>query len=187
MALFILGLALFFGTHLWTAFARKARDRLIAQLGPGPYKGLYSLLSIAGFAMIVIGWQDADASVLYAPPDWTRHVAYVFVLVALVLLAAAYLPTGKIAAAAKHPMLAGVKLWALAHLLANGEVRSVILFGAFLAYGVVDRVAVKRRSEKTPEAGPIRNDLIAVAVGVGAWAAIYFFLHRYVAGVDLTP
>jgi uncharacterized membrane protein len=185
MTLFLLGLALFFGAHLWTAFARKGRERLIGKLGAGPYKGLYSLVSIAGFAMIVVGWRGADASVLYTPPDWGRHVAYLLVLVALILLAAAYLPKGKIAAAAKHPMLAGVKVWAFAHLLANGEVRSAILFGAFLAYGVVDRIAVKRRGEPTPAAGPVVNDAIVVAIGAVAWAAIYFFLHPYIAGVAL--
>lgn len=187
MTLFILGLLIFFGTHLWTALARKGREGLIAKLGAGPYKGLYSLAAIAGFALIVIGWRGADTSVVYAPPAFLTHVTYLLVLLALILLAAAYLPAGKIAAAAKHPMLAGVKLWAFGHLLVNGEVRSIMLFGAFLAYGVIDRIAVKKRNEPTPKAGPISNDLIAVAVGAGAWAAIYFFLHPFIAGVALRP
>ncbi len=187
MTLFILGLLIFFGTHLWTALARKGREGLIAKLGAGPYKGLYSLAAIAGFALIVIGWRGADASVVYTLPAFLTHVTYLLVLLALILLAAAYLPAGKIAAAAKHPMLAGVKLWAFGHLLVNGEVRSIMLFGAFLAYGVIDRIAVKKRNEPTPKAGPISNDLIAVAVGAGAWAAIYFFLHPFIAGVALRP
>lgn len=187
MTLFLFGLLIFFGAHLWTAFARKGREGLIRTLGAGPYKGLYSLVSIAGIALIVIGWSDADATVLYAPPVWMKHVAFVLVFIALILLAAAYLPKGKIAAAAKHPMLAGVKIWAFAHLLANGEVRSFILFGAFLAYGVIDRIAVKKRGEPTPAAGPVANDVIAVAVGAAAWAAIYFYLHPYIAGVALRP
>lgn len=187
MTLFILGLLIFFGTHLWTALARKGREGLIAKLGAGPYKGLYSLAAIAGFALIVIGWRGADTSVVYTPPAFLTHVNYLLVLLALILLAAAYLPAGKIAAAAKHPMLAGVKLWAFGHLLVNGEVRSIMLFGAFLAYGVIDRIAVKKRNEPTPKAGPISNDLIAVAVGAGAWAAIYFFLHPFIAGVALRP
>lgn len=187
MTLFILGLLIFFGTHLWTALARKGREGLIAKLGAGPYKGLYSLAAIAGFALIVIGWRGADTSVVYTPPAFLTHVTYLLVLLALILLAAAYLPAGKIAAAAKHPMLAGVKLWAFGHLLVNGEVRSIMLFGAFLAYGVIDRIAVKKRNEPTPKAGPISNDLIAVAVGAGAWAAIYFFLHPFIAGVALRP
>lgn len=187
MTLFILGLIIFFGSHLWTACARGGRERLIAKLGAGPYRGLYSLVSIAGFALIVIGWRGADASVVYAPPAFLKHITYLFVFLALILLAAAYLPAGKIAAAAKHPMLAGVKLWAFGHLLSNGEVRSLILFGAFLAFGVVDRIVVIKRNEPTRAAGPAGNDLVAVAIGAGAFAAIYFFLHRYIAGVDLRP
>ncbi|HNR78171.1 MAG TPA: NnrU family protein, partial [Parvularculaceae bacterium] len=105
----------------------------------------------------------------------------------LILLAAAYLPKGKIAAAAKHPMLAGVKLWAFAHLLVNGEVRSILLFGTFLAFGVIDRIAVKKRNEPTPTAGPVSNDAIAAVAGLGAWLAIFFVLHPYIAGVPLRP
>lgn len=187
MALFILGLIIFFGTHLWTALARKGREGLIKRLGAGPYKGLYSLAAIAGFALIVIGWRGADASIVYSPPAYLKHVTYLLVFLALVLLAAAYLPKGRIAAAVKHPMLAGVKLWAFGHLLSNGEVRSLILFGAFLAYAVIDRIVVKKRNEPTPKAGPIANDAIAAAVGAGAWAAIYFFLHPFIAGVSLRP
>lgn len=187
MILFLIGFVIFFGTHLWTALARRNREALIRKLGAGPYKGLYSLVSLAGFALIIAGWRGADASVLYAPPAWTKHVAYLLMLFALILLAAAYLPKGKIAAAAKHPMLAAVKFWAFAHLVANGEVRSVILFGAFLAFGVIDRIAVKRRGEPTPSAGAAVNDAMAIAAGAAAWAAIYFYLHPYIAGVPLRP
>lgn len=185
MTLFLLGLAIFFGAHLFTAFARDARAGLIARLGEGPYKGLYSLVSIAGFALIVMGWSGAGAGLLYAPPPWMRHVAYGLNLIAFILLAAAYLPAGKIAAAVKHPMLAGVKIWALAHLLVNGEVRSVILFGAFLAYAVADRIAVKRRGAPVRAAGPARNDLIAVIAGAVFYAFVALFAHRYIAGVAL--
>lgn len=187
MVIFVLGLVVFFATHFFAAFARTARENLIKRLGAGPYKGLYSLVAIAGFAFIIIGWRSADATVLYSPPDWMKHVAYLLVLVALILLAAAYLPRGKLAAAAQHPMLAGVKLWAFAHLLVNGEVRSLLLFGSFLAFGVIDRIAVKKRGEPTPSAGPAMNDAVAVAAGAGIWAAIYFFLHPYIAGVALRP
>jgi uncharacterized membrane protein len=185
MALFLLGLIIFFGAHLFTALAREARKSLVGRLGPGPYKGLYSLVSVAGFALIVIGWPRADQTVLYVSPYWLVHVAYALMLAALALLAAAYLPKGRIAAAARHPMLAGVKIWAFAHLLVNGDVRSLILFGSFLAYAALDRVMVKKRGEPTPKAGPIANDAIALAVGAAAWAAIYFLLHPYIAGVAL--
>lgn len=185
MAIFLAGLAIFFGSHLYTALARGHREALVRKLGAGPYKGLYSLVSIAGFALIIIGWRSADASLLYTPPEGGRHIAYLLTLFAFILLAAAYAPKGRIAAAIKHPMLAGVKAWAFAHLLVNGEVRSVILFGAFLAYGVIDRIAVKRRGDNGPAPGPWRNDAIAVAVGAGAWAAVYFYLHPFIAGVAL--
>ncbi|PQA86837.1 NnrU family protein [Hyphococcus luteus] len=185
MTLFLVGLIIFFGAHLFTGLARGARGALVAKLGEMPYKGLYSLVSLAGFVLIIIGWKTADASVLYVTPAWTRHITYLLVLIAFILLAAAYLPAGKIAAAAKHPMLAGVKLWAFAHLLVNGEVRSVILFGAFLAYGVIDRIAVKKRGETGRAAGPVMNDGLAVVVGAGAYAAIAFWAHKYIAGVAL--
>ena len=185
MTIFLLGMAVFFGTHLYTALARGSRERLVKRLGAGPYKGLYSLVSIAGFALIVIGWRSADTSLVYAPPEGGRHIAYLLTLFAFMMVAAAYAPKGRIAAAIKHPMLAGVKAWAFAHLLVNGEVRSVILFGAFLAYGVIDRIAVKRRGDNGPAPGPARNDVIALLAGVAAWAAVFLFLHPYIAGVAL--
>ncbi len=187
MPLFILGLIIFFGTHLYTALARGSREGLVKRVGAGPYQGIYSLASVGGIALIVIGWPGADATVLYSPPAWTRHIASLLMLVALILLAAAYTPKGKIAAAVKHPMITGVKAWAFAHLLVNGDVRSVLLFGAFLAYGVIDRIALKRRGDNGPAPGPAANDLIPIAVGIAAWLAIYFFLHPYIAGVALRP
>ena len=185
MTLFLLGIIIFFGAHLFTALARGARAGLVAKLGEGPYKGLYSLVSLAGFILIIVGWRTADASVLYMPPAWTRHVAYLLVPIAFILLAAAYLPAGRIAATAKHPMLAGVKLWAFAHLLANGEVRSVILFSAFLAYGVIDRIAVKKRGETGRPAGKAANDVMAIVVGLAVSAFVVLYAHRYIAGIAL--
>lgn len=185
MTLFILGLIIFFGAHSFTAFARNARAGLIAKLGAGPYKGLYSLVSILGFALIIVGWRHADASALYAPPPFLRHVAYLLMPVALVLIVAAYAPAGRIAHAVKHPMLAAVKVWAFAHLLVNGEVRSVLLFGGFLIFAVADRIAVKRRNAPVRDAGPWRNDAIAVLAGAAAFAAVFLYLHRYIAGVAL--
>ena len=185
MALFILGLVIFFSAHLFTALMREPRARLAGKIGEMPYKGLYSLVSIAGFILIIVGWKGADQSVLYVTPVWTRHITYLLVLIAFIFLAAAYLPAGKIAAGAKHPMLAGVKLWAFGHLLVNGEVRSVILFGAFLAYGVIDRIAVKKRGDMGRAAGPVRNDALAILVGVAAWAATALYGHKFIAGVAL--
>ena len=185
MILFILGLIIFFATHYFTAFARGARAGLTSKFGEGGYKGLYSLVSLAGFALIVVGWPSADASVLYSPPPFLRHATYLLTLIAFILLAAAYLPRGRIAATLKHPMIAGVKFWAFGHLLVNGDVRSVILFGSFLVFGIVDRIAVKRRGEPVAGAGGPVNDALAVAVGLGAWAGVYFYLHPIIAGVPV--
>jgi len=187
MAIFAFGLFVFFGSHLWTALARGQRERLIAKIGARAYRGLYSLAALAGFALIIIGWRDADASLVYTPPAFMKHLTYLFAFIALVLLASAYLPKGKIGASAKHPMLGAVKFWAFGHLLSNGEVRSIMLFGAFLAFAVIDRIVVKKRNEPTPVSGPVRNDILVVAAGFAAWAAIYFFAHPYIAGVALRP
>lgn len=185
MTLFLLGLLVFFGAHLFTALARPARERLASKLGEWPYKGLYSVVSLVGFVLIVIGWNGASTNVIYATPGWTRHLAYLLMIPAFVLLVAAYAPAGKIAAAVKHPMLAGVKIWAFAHLLVNGDVRSMILFGAFLAYAVIDRIAVKRRNAPVRAAGPVTNDVIATVVGLAAYAGVAFYGHQYIAGVAL--
>lgn len=142
-------------------------------------------MSILGFAIIVWGWRDADATPLYVAPHWLRHVTFALMLAALILVAAAYLPKGRIAHVTRHPFLLGVALWALAHLLVNGEVRSLILFGSFLSFAAIDRFAVERRNAPVPAKGPGINDLYAVLVGIAAWAAIYFLLHRWLAGVPL--
>ena len=185
MTLFILGLLIFFGLHLCTGLARGLRAGMISKMGAGAYKWLFSLGSLIGFALIIVGWRGADASVLYATPLWLRHITYLLVLIAFILLAASQLPAGKIAAATKHPMLAAVKLWAFAHLLVNGEVRSVLLFGSFLAFGVIDRIAVKKRGDTGRAAGPVMNDVIAVIVGVAAYAAVALYGHEYIAGIAL--
>jgi len=185
MTLFILGLFIFFTAHAFTAFMRPGRNALIGAIGAGAYKGLYSLISLAGFVMIVMGWPQADATALYVTPPYLRHATLFLMLIAIILLVAAYAPAGKIAHAVKHPMLAAVKIWAFAHLLVNGEVRSVILFGAFLIFAVADRIAVKRRGAAARTAGPWRNDAVAVIAGGAVYGAIAFYLHRHIAGVAL--
>jgi uncharacterized membrane protein len=193
MALLVLGLVVFLGTHLFT-IARGPRARLIARIGEGRFKGLYSLASLAGLVLIGIGFGQyrRDAFVpLWDPPLWSRHLALVLVAVAFVCLAAAYLP-GHIKARLKHPMLVGVKVWALAHLLANGDLGSLLLFGGFLAWAVIDRIAIKRRDEAVahaPEARPAgwRNDAAALAVGLVAWFVFARFLHPLLIGVAVWP
>ena len=185
MTLLILGLAVFLATHFFTACFRSARDTLIGNLGAGAYRGLFSVVAIIGFVLIIIGWRSADASVLYAPPSFLRHITHLLMLPAIILLVAAYAPAGKIAHAVQHPMLAGVKLWSFAHLLSNGEVRSVLLFGGFLAFAVIDRIAVKRRAAPIRDAGPASNDVIVVVAGIAVYGLVFFYLHRYIAGVPV--
>lgn len=185
MTLMIIGMLMFFSAHFFTALFRDARAAVIGKVGENGYKGLYSIVSLAGFILIIIGWSGANASGLYYPPPFMRHIAFLLMLFSIILLVAAYAPAGKIAYAVKHPMLAGVKIWAFAHLLVNGEVRSVILFGVFLMFAVVDRIAVKRRSAPVRAAGPIMNDVIVIIVGLIAYAVVLFYLHRYIAGVPL--
>jgi uncharacterized membrane protein len=188
----VLGLVIFFGTHLFSAYrSREPGKDIRAKMGQGPYMGLYSLVSIAGFALIIWGYGAArPAPILYMPPVWFAHINLVLMLFAMVFLAAAYMPTGHIKKAVKHPMLLAVKIWAAGHLLANGELNSVLLFGSFLAYGVLDRIAVKKRGDNGP--GPdvkanVMGDVGAVVVGLGAYAAIAHWLHPILFGVSALP
>jgi uncharacterized membrane protein len=188
MVLLVLGLALFLGAHGFTR-ARSSRTRLIGRIGETPYKLGYSLVSLAGLSLIVIGWRSAPYVELLSPPVWTRHLAALLVWPAFVLFAAAYLP-GRIQAAAKHPMLAGLKLWATAHLLANGDLASVVLFGALLAYGVAARILVKRAGPgegRGPRSGPGRNDLLAAAIGTAAYLLFGAYLHPLLIGKNAFP
>ncbi len=192
MIFLVLGLVIFFGTHLFSAYrSREPGKDIRAKMGQGPYMGLYSLVSIAGFALIIWGYGAArPAPILYMPPVWFAHINLVLMLFAMVFLAAAYMPTGHIKKAVKHPMLLAVKIWAAGHLLANGELNSVLLFGSFLAYGVLDRIAVKKRGDNGP--GPdvkanVMGDVGAVVVGLGAYAAIAHWLHPILFGVSALP
>ena len=184
MTIFIVGLVVFFAAHLFSGFARGARASIISTIGAGPYKGLYSLVSLVGFGLIIWGWRGADKTVLYVSNFNFLYIAYALLLFAMIALMAAYMPRGRIAHALKHPMLVVVKTWAFAHLLVNGEVRSLILFGSFLAYGVLDRIAVKRRNAPIAEKGPAINDLWVVIAGVGLWALFYVWLHKHLIGVE---
>jgi uncharacterized membrane protein len=187
MALLIFGLVLFLGVHSVGIVAPRWRDQMAARLGGLPWKGLYSLASIAGFLLIVWGYGLArhEPVGLYAPPTWTRHLALLLMVPVFPLLLAAYLP-GRIQATVKHPMLAAVKLWALAHLLANGNLADVILFGAFLAWAVADRISLRRRTPlPVPGAPPSKaNDWIALAGGLVLYGAFVGGLHTWLIGVS---
>lgn len=192
MTYLILGLIIFFGAHLLSAFRSRAPGRDIkAKLGYGPYMGLYTLVSVIGLGLIVWGFGAArPAPILYVPPAGLAHLNLALMLPAMILLAAAYTPTGRIKKAVKHPMLVAVKIWALGHLLANGELNSVLLFGSFLAYGVIDRIAVKKRGDNGPRPdAPVSamGDLAAIVIGAGAYAALLFWLHPILIGVPALP
>ncbi|MGY2047759.1 NnrU family protein [Methylobacterium sp. JK268] len=194
MLVLVLGLVLFLGTHAFTML-RGPRARLIARIGEGPYKMGYSILSLVGIVVTSIGYGRYRANGyidVWSPPVFTRHLALLLVLLAFIAFVAAYLP-GRIKGALKHPMLAGVKIWALAHLLANGDLGSIVLFGSVLAWAVAARISVKRRDEVKPHVGPAaaaagwRNDALAVAIGLVAWFAFARFLHPWLIGVAVWP
>jgi uncharacterized membrane protein len=191
MLYLIVGLVLFLGVHSTEIVAPTFRSRAVARLGEGAYKGMYSLLSIIGFVVLIWGYGLARQHpiLVYAPPVWTRHLALLLMLPVFPLLLAAYLP-GRIKAALKHPMLAAVKLWALAHLLANGMLADLLLFGGFLIWAVADRISVKRRAVLRPLPGPPpgkANDAIAVLGGLALYVVFVFWLHTKLIGVPPLP
>ena len=190
MALLLLGLVLFLGMHSVSIVSPTGRHVIARRLGEGPWKGLYTLVSLTGFVLIVAGYSAArqDPVLLYTPPVALRHLSALLMLPVFVLLLAAYLP-GRIQRAAKHPMLVATKLWALAHLLANGDLASVLLFGSFLAWAVADRISLKRRAA----AGLLRpvhgaspgamNDVIALVAGLVLYGVFAFWAHGFLFGV----
>ena len=184
MTLLVIGLAAFFAAHSFTML-RSARERVVARLGLLPYRGLHALISLAGFVAIVIGYGDAPRIDLWAPPGWLRPVAMVLMLPAFVLLVSAYLP-GNIKARVGNPMLIALKTWAFAHLLVNGDLAALLLFGSFLAWAVVDLIAVKRSGRSAVvEAPRAVYDAIAIAIGLIVYVLVVARWHVYLAGVAL--
>lgn len=189
MTLFLVGLLLFLGIHSVSIVAPDWRNAQLARHGEKVWKGLYALVSLVGLVLLIHGYGLARQSpiVLYAPPTALRHLALLLMLPVFPLLLAAYLP-GRIQHAAKHPMLLAVKLWAVAHLLANGMLADVVLFGAFLAWAVADRIAVKRRAvpHATPGAPPSKaNDAIVLIGGLALYALFVVWAHRWLIGVSV--
>ena len=187
MTLLVLGLLLFLGIHSVSIVAPGWRDTQAARLGVLPWKAIYSVISLVGFVLLVIGYSAARQSpvVLYTPPTSMRHLAALLMLPVFPLLIAAYMP-GRIKAAVKHPMLLAVKFWALAHLLANGTLADVLLFGGFLAWAVADRISVKRRPLRPIPGAPASkaNDLIAVVGGLLVYALFVGGAHLWLFGVS---
>ncbi len=188
MVYLLAGLILFLGVHSVRIVADGWRTRIRAQVGEGAYKGLYSLLSLLGFGLIIYGFSLARENpvMLWMPPLGMRHAASLLTLVAFILLAAAYVPRNGIKARVHHPMVLGVKAWALAHLLANGSVAHGVLFGAFLAWGVLDFISARRRDRAAGTqylAGTVSATVVTVLVGVIAWAGFAFKLHGWLIGI----
>lgn len=187
MSLLLLGLILFLLPHSLRIVADGWRTRMITRIGLMPWKGVYALLSLAGFVLMVQGYADARTSaLLYDPPYFTRYIAGLLMLISLVLVAAAYVPRNHIKAALGHPMLAGTKLWAFAHLLSNGRLSDVILFGAFLAWAIAGFINARKRDRSAGTVYPPGDELrtmLTVVAGVGVWAVLVSGVHQYLIGV----
>lgn len=188
MGLLALGLILFLGVHSIRIFAAGWRERQIARLGKQRWRGLYSLVSLAAIVMVSIGFGHAGPQEpLWQPPAFMPHVTGLLVLLAFILVAASYVPGNRLKAKIGHPMLAGVKVWAFAHLLSNGQPRHILLFGAFLIWAIVDFVASRRRDRAggvTYPAAGLTRDVITVLAGIANWALFAFYLHKALIGVS---
>lgn len=192
MLLLILGLVLFLGMHAVT-MKRDLRARLIERLGAGGYKGLYSAVSILGFVLLIYGYglqRAAGYTVVWEPPVWTRHLALLLNLPIFILLGVGKRPSWLLSRV-KHPMLLAVKIWATAHLLANGDLGSMLLFGGFLAWAVMARISTKRRPEEIARSAAMANvafgrrDVIAIVAGLALYVVFAFWLHPLLIGVPV--
>ena len=188
MALLIAGLVLLIGGHAFAA-ARDARGNVISRIGEGPYKVLFAIVAAAGLVLIVMGYGQYRSNgyiAVWSPPAWTRHITLTLMWFSFVSLTAAYVGRGRIAGWLRHPMLTGVKIWALAHLLVRGDLGSIILFGALLLYAGLDRMWVKRRGDKgAPRIDHFNAaDARALVIGTLAYLIFAFYLHRVLIGVS---
>lgn len=192
MGYLLLGLVLFLGVHSVRIVAEDWRGSTIARIGDKPWKGIYALLSLLGFVLVVWGFGVARAYPvqLWSPPVAMRHLAALLTFIAFVLLAAAYVPRNGIKARVHHPMVLGVMVWALAHLLANGNVAHVVLFGAFLVWAVLNFSAAHRRDRLAGTVyppGTTGGTVTMLVVGAVAWAVFAFWLHGWLIGVRPIP
>ena len=190
MIVLLLGIVLFLGIHV-VPTTPGTRETLRARLGDGGYRAMFSIVSFVGFALIAWGVGLSRGSPanpqLWYPPVWTKHIAFALMPFAFILLVAAYIPS-HIRDRAKHPMLAAVKIWALAHLIANGDLAGIILFGSFLAYGVYDRISVKKRGATGPlghRHGGVGADVAVVVIGLALYGFMFVWGHKWLIGVPL--
>jgi len=189
LAILILGLVVFIGAHVFVT-RREARADVIARIGEGPYKGVFSVVAAIGLGLIIYGfalYRREGMIEIWSPPIWTRHLAIPLMWLAFICLAAAYIQ-GDIKRVLKHPMLVGVKIWALAHLLANGDLGAMIMFGSLLAWAVFDRVSLKYRTDPGGPPIPVggrKNDAIAILIGTILFAAFGYVFHPLWIGVPV--
>ena len=187
MGLLILGIVLFIGIHMVRIVAPGLRNAGIAKLGDGGWKILYTVVSVAGVYLMGKGYgayRAEGSPVLYDPPLWMGHVTILLMALAFIFFIAGNLPmTGHIKAKLKHPMLIGIKTWAIAHLLINGDVASVLLFGSMLAWAIISVIAIKKRGGQPPVATSAKADVIAVVVGLGIWLGFAMWVHTWLIGV----
>ena len=188
MSVLILGLVLFLGVHSTRIFGDSWRAAMITRLGAGKWKGLYTLLSLVGFGLLVWGFGLARQQpvALWSPPPYMRHVAWLLTLIAFVLLVATYVPRNAIKARLHHPMVLAVMFWAVAHLLANGNRANAVLFGSFLVWAALSFRAARARDRVARTlypAGTASGTAITVVVGIAAWAAFAFWAHGILIGV----
>lgn len=189
MAILILGLVIFIGIHSIRLVAPAWRDAQVARFGEHGWKGIYSVASLIGFVLLVWGYGIArrTPTILWMPPAGIRHLTALFVAVAFVLIVAAYIPGNRIKRTLGHPMMAGTAIWALGHLLANGTLNAVVLFGAFLAWGAAGLLVCRGRDRAAGvryPAGTPSGDVKVVVIGLVAWAIFAFVLHRWLIGVS---
>lgn len=188
--LLIAGLVIFLGVHL-VPTRPGVREGLLRRFGPTGYRIAFSIASVLGFLLIIYGFGQARGASwntqLWSPPVWTKHIAFLLMWPAFILLVAAYVPS-HIRDRAKHPMLAAVKLWAFAHLIANGDLAGVLMFASFLAYGVIDRISVKKRHADGPlgkRKGGLVNDILVVVIGTLVYGFMLTVGHKWLIGVAL--
>lgn len=190
MTLLVIGLVLFLGMHAVT-MARGLRADIVGRLGDGGYKALYSVVSFVGFGLIIWGYityRQSGYIPVWSPPRAMTHIAMALMLPAMVLLLVYVLPGGRIKSAVQHPMLTMIKVWALAHLLVNGDLGSILLFGSFLAYAVINRISLKRRGRTLDtRLAWNRNDWAAIGLGLVSYFAVVYWLHPFIAGVPVLP
>ena len=190
MSLFVFGLVLFLGVHSVRIVADSWRQRTLSRIGAGAWRAGYALIALTGFVLLVMGWDQVRMApqILWVAPEGMKHLAGLVTVFAFILLTAAYVPANAIKAAVGHPMVAGVILWSLVHLLASGTLAGTILFGSFLVWSVLDFMAARRRDRRdgvTYARGPAVRTFITVMLGLVSWGLFAFWLHAWL--IDIAP